>query len=247
MKVIDVKGKLPTYREVRKLIQSIPEKQFKIGSMYGYLIAGRASEIVTRICPSDIGYTVANGPHGVDYELADYEGTEVLVLHVKTSKREGLPRDIGVPLRKEPFAEPVYEYFQTKNEDDPVFYYTRQDLGNSTREIFSDYIYPIEPYTIRTVDQEKYDEFLSKIPEELHPLIKPPNTVLNETKIGRHNRRLGLHGSMRHYRTMELAQRYGFSKEERDIYTGHTTSGSDDRYSHLNWRQYFPKLINSHR
>lgn len=239
-----IEGKLPTYKTVRKLITKIPEKQYRIGSLYGYLIAGRVSEIVTKVCPSDTG-TTPNGPLGADFDIANYEDHEVLVLNVKTSKRDGLPRDIGGPLdpKYEPFAKPVYDYFQGYGEDEPVFYYTRQDLYNGTREAFEGYIYPIEPYTIREIDQEKYQEILNKVPEEIQPFVKPPPTVVNETKVPRHNRRLALHGSMRHYRTMELAQRYGFTKEERDIYTGHTTSGVDDRYSHLNWRLYFPKLL----
>jgi hypothetical protein len=210
--------------------------------MWGYLIAGRVSEIVNKACPSDVK-TTPRGPFGGDVEIADYEGTEVLVLHAKTSKRDGLPRDIGVPLKREPFAEPVYEYFQSIENNNPVFNYTRQDLYNHTRDTFEDYVYPIEPYTIREIDQDKFNEILSKVPEEIQPLVKPPHTVITETKVPRHHRRLALHGSMRHYRTMELAQRYGLTKEERDIYTGHKSAGVDDRYSHLNWRIYFPKLL----
>jgi len=241
----DVKGVLPNYKTVRGLIKNIESNEYRIGAMYGYLIAGRVSEIVTKVSPSDIG-TKPNGPHGGDYDVAEYEGHEVLVLNVKTSKRDGLPRDIGVPLDStlEPFAKPVLEYFMRFKPDDPVFHYTRQSLHSGTRDAFSGYVYPIEPYTIRDIDQEKLDKILSKVPEELHTLIKPPSTVMNETKVPRHNRRLALHGSMRHYRLMELAQRYGFIKEERDIYSGHKTSGSDDRYTHLNWRQYFRKLLN---
>jgi hypothetical protein len=242
--MIDVQGTLPNYKTVRKLIQGIKEERFRVGGMFGYLIAGRVSEIVTKVCKSDTG-TTPNGPRGQDFDIANYEGNEVLVLNVKTSKRDGLPRDIGVPLdpKLEPFAKPVYDYFQRFHDEEPVFYYTRQDLYNGSKEAFKGYIYPIEPYTIRDIDHEKLDTLLRNVPEEIQQYIKPPKFVVNETKVPRHNRRLALHGSMRHYRTMEMAQRYGFTKEERDIYTGHKTPGSDDRYSHLNWRQYFPKLI----
>ena len=244
MKLIDAEGTLPNYKTVRNLIQSITSKQFRLGGMYGYLIAGRVSEIVTKTCRSDTG-TTPNGPYGKDFDIADYEGNEVLVLNVKTSKRDGLPRDIGVPLNHthEPFAKPVLEYFQSFDDEDPVFCYTRQDLYNATKNPFNGYIYPIEPYTVRDIDQNKLQIIISQVPEELQPFIRPPPSVVNETKIPRHHRRLALHGSMRHYRIMELAQRFGLNKEERDIYTGHTTSGSDDRYSHLNWRQYFSKLL----
>jgi len=242
-------GILPDHKQVRKLIQSIPEKRFRMGGMYGYLIAGRASEIVTKACPSDEG-TTPYGPQGRDYRIMHHQDKnhqrhEVLVLNVKTSKRDGLPRDIGVPLDKkiEPFAEKILEYFQEQDKDEPVFYYTRQDLYNGSKDVFDGYIYPIEPYTIRKIDQPKYQEIKNKVPEELRSLVKPPNSIVYERKIPRHYRRLALHGAMRHYRTMELAQRFGLTKEERDLYTGHTTSGVDDRYSHLNWRLYFHKLL----
>ena len=244
--MIDVEGTLPNYRQVRKLIESIPETEYRIGSMFGYLIAGRVSEIVRKACPSDTG-TTPNGPYGSDWELAKYKdgdtNYDALVLNVRTSKRDGLIRNVGIPLDLEPFAEPLYKYLQGFSDDEPVFHYTRQDLYNHTRETFEGYIYPIEPYTIREIDQEKYQEILNKVPEEIQPFVKPPDSVVNETKVPKHYRRLALHGSMRHYRTMELAERYGFSKEERDVYTGHKTPGSDDRYSHLNWRLYFPKLL----
>lgn len=250
MKYLTRKGGIfPDYNKVRDLIQSIPEKRFRMGGMYGYLIAGRASEIVTKACPSDEG-TTPYGPQGRDYSIMHHQDEEgqrydVLVLHVKTSKRDGLPRDVGIPLDKglEPFAVKVREYFQSFDPGDHVFYYTRQQLYNGTRGVFDGYIYPIEPYTIRKIDQPKFTEIKNKAPPELRSLIKPPEDIIYERKIPRHYRRLALHGSMRHYRIMELAQRYGLNKEERDIYTGHTTSGVDDRYSHLNWRQYFPKLI----
>jgi len=244
MSEINAFGDVPNYRQVRKLIESIPEKRFRIGAMYGYLIAGRVSEIVTKKCPSDIK-TTPNGPYGKDFDTASFEGTEVLVLNVKTSKRDGLPRDIGIPLdpKIESFSKPVLDYFQQFQDDEPVFHYTRQSLYDATRESFKGYIYPIEPYKIREIDHIKFDEIKSKVPEELHPFIKPPPSIVEETKVPKHFRRLALHGATRHYRTMELVQKYGLTKEERDIYTGHTTPGVDDRYSHLNWRQYFPKLL----
>ncbi len=241
-------GKLPNFREVRGLISSIQDRRFSHGGMYGYLIAGRASEVVTRAYPSD-KTTTPNGPYGGDYEVAEYEGYEILVLNVKTSKREGLPRDVGVPLddRLEPFSRKVLAYFQEFKEHEPVFNYTRQELHKGARAAFKGYVYPIEPYTIREIDHERYNEILKKVPEEIRPFVKPPDTVIREKKIPRHFKPLALHGAMRHFRSMELARRFGLNKEERDIYTGHKMSGSDDRYSHLNWRQYIPKLLQEAR
>ena len=154
-------------------------------------------------------------------------------------------RNVGVPLDKqyEAFSKPVLEYFQRFSSDEPVFDYYRQDLYRATKGILEDYHYPIEPYNIREVDQEKYDAWIEKVPEEFRPFIKPPKTMIVERKVERHYRTLALHGSLRHHRTMELASRFGLLKEERDLYTGHKVAGSDDRYSHLNWQAYINKLF----
>jgi len=55
--------------------------------------------------------------------------------------------------------------------------------------------------------------------------------------------------SLRHYRATHLVDIYGFDPYEICLYTGWTLSSDAkssrqlDRYVHLNWRRYFPKLL----
>lgn len=243
-------GSLPDYHTVRELIQQIPEEQYRLGAMYGYLIAGRVSEIVSRAYPSDIK-TTPNGPDGGDVDVTEWEDErtgelyEVAVFHVNTSKRDGMYRDVGVPLDPmyEPFTKTVLDYFNKYGENDPVFDYTRQYLYRGVIDTFRGYVYEIEPYVIREVDQEKFNEILEDVPEYLRGNVKPPKHLVEEIKIPKHKRNLANHGAYRHFRIMELARRCRFDEEERHLYTGHTISGSDPRYSHLSWWQYFPKLL----
>lgn len=245
----NVPGTLPDYTTVRDLIQKIPERQYKLAAMYGYLIAGRVSEIVSRAYPSDTK-TTPNGPTGKDAIVTDFEDDdgekyEVVVFHVNTSKRDGVVRDVGVPLDSsyEPFTENVLNYFNGFDDDDPVFDFTRQHLYRGVIETFSGYVYQIEPYTIRKIDQDRFEEILNDVPTHLKEYVKPPKQIVEEIKVPKHTRKLANHGAYRHFRIMELARKYRLIEEERHLYTGHTIAGSDPRYSHLSWWVYFPKLL----
>lgn len=168
-----------------------------------------------------------------------------MVFNVKTSKRGGIPRSIGLPLDKEyePWAETVLNYFQRFSTNEHVFPYTRQDLFPSAKEVFGDsYVYPIEEYTIQTIDQEAFNDLLEQVPESIRHLVKVPDYMRIKEKVKRHKRLLRLHGALRHYRLMELTQRFGFNREDRKVYAGHTIDVTD-RYTHLDWQSYFPKLL----
>jgi len=239
---------IPRPNEVRKRIVQATKESHRMGLMYGFLIAGRASEIVGKRCLSDVK-TTPRGPTGRDFELAEARVNdvdyEVVVFNVKTSKREGIPRAIALPLdrKQEPWAKQILEYFEKFSEDEYVFPYTRQDLFPSAAEVFrDDFVYPIEAYSTQELDQEKFDELINQVPEGLRHLVKPPKYLIEETKIPRHTRRLRLHGALRHYRLMELTQKFHFNREDRKIYAGHTIDVTD-RYVHLDWNSYFPKLI----
>lgn len=63
----------------------------------------------------------------------------------------------------------------------------------------------------------------------------------------RHYRSAATH-ALRHLRTTELAEIYGFDAEERAQYCGWTAAGARipamiARYDMVNWRRYFPKLL----
>lgn len=239
---------IPRPLEVRQRIFEASKKPHRIGLMYGFLIAGRASEIVGSACPSDTG-TTPRGPMGKDFEVSkarvNNEIYDAVVFNVKTSKRGGIPRSIGLPLEEdyEPWAKIVLEYFQQFSKDEHVFPYTRQDLFPSAKEVFGEkYVYPIEEYKIQTIDQEAFNDLLKRIPQNLRHLVKVPDYLRAEKKVKRHTRLLRLHGALRHYRLMELTQRYGFNREDRKVYAGHTIDVTD-RYTHIDWQSYFPKLL----
>ena len=241
-------SEIPRPVDVRKRIAQAAKEPHRMGLMYGFLIAGRVSEIVSKRCQSDTG-TTPRGPMGDDFEVTqarvndtDYD---VVVFNVKTSKRDGIPRSIALPLDKkqEPWAKPVLEYFEKFSSDEHVFPYTRQDLFPAAAEVFrDDFVYPIEAYSTQELDQDKFNELVGQIPEGLKHLVKPPKYLINETKVPRHTRKLRLHGALRHYRLMELTQKFHFNREDRKIYAGHTIDVTD-RYVHLDWNSYFPKLI----
>jgi len=219
-----------------------------MGMMYGFLIAGRVSEIVGERCKSDIK-TTPRGPTGADFEVTqarvngvDYEA---LVFNVKTSKRGGIPRSIGVPLDPalEPWAWALLKYFQGFDEKDHVFPFTRQALFPSAVEVFrDDYVYPIEEYKTQELDQETFDKLIMQVPDGLKHLVKAPKYLIEETKIPRHTRKLRLHGALRHYRLMELTSKFQFNREDRKLYAGHAGDVTD-RYTHMDWTSYFPKLL----
>jgi len=239
---------VPRPNDVRDRIEQASKEPHRMGLMYGFLIAGRASEIVGKACPSDTR-TTPRGPFGRDFELTharvDNDTIDAVVFNVKTSKRGGIPRSIGLPLdpEYESWAAPVMEYFQRFDKNDRIFPYTRQDLFPSAKEVFKeDYVYPIEEYTTQSIDQDAFNELVEQVPQSIRHLVKVPGYLRNKNKVPRHNRLLRLHGALRHYRLMELTQRFGFNRENRKVYAGHTLDVTD-RYTHLDWQSYFPKLL----
>ena len=239
---------IPRPVDVRLRIIHATKTSHRLGMMYGFLIAGRVSEIVGSACKSDVK-TTPRGPTGRDFEVAEARVNgvdyEVVVFNVKTAKRGGIPRAIGVPLDRtqEPWSRPLLEYFEKFSEKEHVFPYTRQDLFPSAVEVFKDdFVYPIEEYKTQELDLDKFNELLTNVPDGLKHLVKAPKYLINETKVPRHTRKLRLHGALRHYRLMELTQKFGFNREDRKIYAGHTIDVSD-RYVHLDWRSYFSKLV----
>ena len=238
----------PTPREVRTRILEASKVPHRMGLMYGFLVAGRASEIVGRACPSDVK-TTPRGPTGKDFETAqarvDGEIFDAVVFTVRTSKRGGIPRSIGLPLdpEYEPWAKPVMDYFEKFGSDEHVFPYTRQALFPSAVEVFGRiYVYPIEEYTVQSVDQAAFSNMLEQVPQPIRHLVKVPRHLREERKVTRHQRWLRLHGALRHFRLMELTQRFGFNREDRKVYAGHTIDVTD-RYTHLDWQSYFSKLL----
>lgn len=236
----------PRASEVRGRIDEIDKEPYRYGMMYGFLIAGRICEVVSRACPSDVK-TTPRGPTANDFEVAETrvndENIEALLLHVKTGKRGGIPRICAVPLgpEYEPWAKPVLKYSQSFDAKDHVFPYTRQDIFPTSKKTFEGLVYPIENYKVTHINQTEYELLLDEIPPQLKALVKVPEYLRETEWIKRHLRNFRLH-ALRHARLMDLSEYYQFTRDDRERYAGHTMATSD-RYSHLEWWSYFPKLL----
>ena len=222
---------LPSATEVRKRIRNVPQEDMRLCLMTCYAYAGRISEVVGCSSPSD--NTTARGPRGHDVHLDSFKlgrtKEPAAVFTVRTAKRDGMIRKIGLPLNFDGWATPLLEYFKDAK-DSLVFPFTRQHVGTYVREhgVFKGLTYPIETYGI-------YKE---------GKLVK---------KVEKHTRQFGLH-ALRHQRATELVEHYGFDGFNLAAYGGWTIRTSQlmfgvlvpvvfSRYLYLNWQGYFPKLL----
>ena len=223
---------LPSSDEIRSRIESVPNTSMRLCLMTTYLYCGRISEVIGKAYPSD--QTVARGPKPEDVSLETYKIGEheepAVVFTVRTAKRNGLIRKVGVPTKYEPWATELYRYFQNKPSDQMIFPYYRQNISQYVKEhaTFDGLEYPIEEYKIY----------------ENKELVKNPPT---------HQKSYTLH-ALRHQRATELVEFYGFDGFNLAAYGGWTISTSQamfgvrtprvfSRYLYLRWQGYFPKLL----
>lgn len=136
---------LPTVREVRKRIDGINDVPTSMVLRTAFLYAGRISEVVGKVSPSDM--TVARGPRGTDASLDQIEGHDAVLFKVRTAKRKGLERIIALPTECEPWALPLYNYFKDVKTEF-VFPFTRQKVWKDAQPTFEGFKCPIEPYKI---------------------------------------------------------------------------------------------------
>jgi hypothetical protein len=221
---------LPDVDDVRKRIAKIPEKDMRLCLTACYLCAARVSEIVGKKSPSDVK-TTARGPCGRDVTVDRYGmGTafqqDAAVFRVKTAKRGGFPRLVALPLdaKFEPWTKSLVDYYKSHDYNESVFPFTRQLVGLKARSAFKGLRYYVYQYVIT-------------------------NKALGIKKeVPWHFRRFNVH-ALRHLRTTELIQTYGFNAMELSVYGGWTMRGmlgvgsAMERYVHLDWQQYFPKLL----
>lgn len=220
---------LPNVETIRERIEAIERKDIRFCLKTAYLYAGRISEVVGKATPSD--NTVARGPKGTDVRMDFYQNNNeeipCVVFTVRTAKREGIERKVALPLKYEPWAKEVYEYFK-KTGNKIVFPFTRQVVGMYVRQngIFKGLTYPIEKYVI----------------------VEREGELKTVTTIDRHIRSYNLH-AIRHSRASELVEYYGFDGFNLATYGGWTyktaarVSNVMDRYLSLGWQSYFPKLL----
>ncbi len=222
---------LPNVSLVRKRIEKVRREDVRVCLMCSYLFCGRVSELISRISPSDVAHTTARGPKGTDARLETFElgpiNEEAVVFTISTAKRDGLERLIALPLNKkyEPWTQPVYDYFLDCGIKQ-CFPFTRQKMWYYSKQVFEGLTYPIARYTI----------------------IEGQGETKIHRVIGRHSRPFRTH-ALRHMRTAELIEYYGFDGFDLSVYGGWTlrsmvgVGSSMERYAHLRWRKYFPKLL----
>lgn len=203
-------------REVRQRISRVPHEGARMALTCCYLFAARVSEIVAFASESDT--TTPYGPRGTDAwtDVYDHYGksVEVAVFRIRTAKRGGVERWVGLPLDPvyEPLTRPVFEYFKSKGED-YCFPFTRQSLFLYASEAFRGLTYPIEKYG--TVDRHERDA-------KLHFL--------------RHLRGSELR-ALYHIKDADLADYGGWSYRQMGM------TATMARYQIMTWQGYFPKLL----
>lgn len=209
---------------IRQRIEQVKNEPIRYCLMTAYLYAGRICEVVSEKVPSD-STTTPRGPRGTDARLYSYQGQEVVVFTVYTAKREGIKRNVALPISYESWAKPVYEYFQTKA-GNSVFPFNRQKMWAYSKEAFEGETYEIQDYK----------------------LVK--NGKLIPVKM--HLRPFRLH-ALRHLRASELVEYFGFDGFNLATYGGWKysttarTSSVMDRYLTLGWQSYIEKLFKPRR
>ena len=224
---------LPNVEVVRERIETIRRRDIRNCFMATYLFAGRISEVVGKATMRDT--TTARGPRGTDvnpevYKFGNLE-EPAAVFKVKTAKRGGRERRIGLPFNPdfEPWTKTLYDYFEEVG-NDIVFPFTRQKVWSYAENIFEDLYYPIEEYI----------------------LFAEEKGITVKKAVSSHERAFRLH-ALRHLRASELVEVYGFTGVDLSIYGGWTLqrmaglSNVMARYLNLSWQSYFPKLLKKRR
>ena len=218
---------IPEVETIRKRIANTRDMETRMCFTAEYLCCARISEIIGRKCPSDIT-THARGFTGKDVKLTTFrqgkEPVDAVVFTVRTAKRGGKERSIALPIDKqyEPLAEPLYNYIKQFGAD-TVFNFTRQKAFTQSKNIFEGLTYPIERY--RPFKDGKALDFVEE-----------------------HDKPFRTH-ALRHVRATELLDFYDFTAIELSLYGGWTlksmvgVGSAMSRYTHLQWKKYFPKLL----
>jgi hypothetical protein len=215
---------LPSPDTIRQLIATVRQENYRHCLEATYLYAGRICEVVGTSTPGD--NTKAIGPRGTEATLDTIHGKKCVLFKVHTEKRQGLIRVVALPLRYEPLAKPLYDYFKQRGTE-LVYPFTRHKIGAVARTLFSGLSYPVEKYTIINTEQQ-----------------------INK-KIPRHGKPFNLH-ALRHLRATELRRFYHFTADDLAAYCGWTLrtvnpqmSGVMQRYQDLSmdYLEYLPKLF----
>jgi hypothetical protein len=200
--------------EARFRIENIHNDFEKFVCAFCYLGALRANEACA--LGSGENGTVPLGPVKEDVSYDSFEGIEVLKILIRVLKRK---RDKTIPLRV--VALPLEDLYEPWSK---LIAKRVESLG------VNDPIIPIY--------RQKLNLILSK------------NGLYEEAFALEENQGLNvIDNPLRHLRIHDLFAYYKMDGKEVSTYTGHSLSSVEkvssalDRYAHLKWTQYFPKLL----
>jgi len=200
--------------------------------MATYLFDARISEVVGRSCPGDT--SKAMGPRGTAVRLDVFKTGDleekVSLFDLTVVKQRGgkkKRRVIGLPLnpKYEPWIPQLCKFFLERGKKH-VFPFTRQMMWRHSKKVFKGLIYPIESYE----------------------LIEDRGDIKVRKVRNFHYRNFRLH-ALRHIRTTELVEYYGFDGVDLCAFVGwalQTTMRGPQvlsRYLSVHWQRYFPKLL----
>lgn len=211
---------------VRSRIEAVQHKEMRMFLMADFAFCARSVELCGLPEKGEQSY----GPRGNEVELEDWQDEDypdirakIAVFTIRTAKRDGFVRKIGLPLDYEPWAGILADYWKEFGKE-LVFYFPRSKPKYyvESRGVFSGIQYPILPYYVEG-EGEKREQ---------------------------HMRELVLHG-LRHVRANELMERYNFNLEQVATYGGWTlrSQGREispaltNSYLLLGYRHYIKKLL----
>jgi len=213
------------YVEVRKRIHACPDPFVRACLATIYLCCARVSEIVAKPRPNEKVYALATNDIDEIYFAHNGFNEPVILITVRTAKRNGLPRKCPIPANYDPLVK--YVLFHKKliksgamfPIDRKVLYYAVKKLG-----VFEGLKYRISPY----IDEGK--------------------------KVKEHEKDAALH-FLRHVRANELYSYYNLNPEHLAAFGGWRLGSLQggvpntiltpvmERYVHLNFRVYMDLLF----
>lgn len=253
---MSVEGHIPTTAEVRERIDRCGDEHYRACLRATFLMCARISEVVGVSSPGDTGpdYT-ARGPTGEDAVAEYYEAPnpydkdrqlkeKALVISVKTAKRRGMIRRIGLPADHDPWVRETAKYFWNNNgnQKEPVFPFTRQALWMymESNQVFEGLTWMVKDYSILLAPAKRDNEG--------NLLQKADSKFVKE-----HLKRFTVH-SLRDVRATQLIMEYDFDGTDIAIHGGWAISQAEagvstvmSRYINLyeTWQRPFKKLLPS--
>lgn len=223
-----LEGEVPTVGQVRARIERAGDRAMGMGLRSCLLLCARVSEVVGYSSPGE--GSEARGPKGSD---AKRELTKVgtkeykaLVVDVRTAKRKGMLRRVGLAADFDPWVPQVADYFYERGEE-VAFDFSQRALREyvSSNRLFDGWLWQVDDY-----------------------LIGEEGTW---SKVPGHMKRFSIH-SLRDVRATTLLSFYGFDGADLAIHGGWTVNRAVTGISQVmarylkfyeQWERPFPKLL----